>query len=103
MQVARDHFLARPGLAQDQHTGVGVGHLLHHLAHVLNRPAGADQATEKVRLTVTTALSGLIVHFTIDLRAMQGIEQFAVAGRHFEAGQDPAALVFRQVRGRNIA
>ena len=102
MQVARDHFLAGPRLAQDQHTGVGVGHLLHHLAHVLDRSAGADQAAEQIRFTVPTALTGLVVHLTIDLGTVQRIEQFAVAGGHFKAGQHAAALVFGQVDRRNI-
>jgi len=103
VQVARDHFLAGARLAEDQHTGVGIGHLLHHLAHVLDRPAGADEAAEQVGFAVTTALTGLVVHLAIDLGAVQGVEQFAVAGRHFQGGQHPAALVFRQVERRNIA
>ena len=103
MQVARDHFLAGAGLAEDQHAGVGIGHLLHHLAHVLDGAAGADQAAEQVGFTVTAALAGLVVHLAIDLGAVQGIEQFAVAGRHFQGGQHAATLVFRQVDGRNFA
>ena len=103
MQVARDHFLAGARLAEDQHTGVGIGHLLHHLAHVLDRPAGADEAAEQIRLTMPTALAGLVVHLAIDLGAVQGVKQFAVAGRHFEGRKHSATLVFRQVNGRIIA
>lgn len=103
MQVACDHFLAGARLAEDQHTGVGVGHLLHHLAHVLDRTAGADEAAKQVGFTVTAALAGLVVHLAIDLGAVQRIEQFAVAGRHFQGGKHAAALVFRQVHRRNIA
>lgn len=86
VQVARDHFLAGARLAEDQHAGVGIGHLLHHLAHVLDGAAGADQAAEQVGFTVTAALAGLVVHLAIDLGTVQGIEQFAVAGRHFQVG-----------------
>ena len=103
VQVARDHFLAGARLAEDQHAGVGIGHLLHHLAHVLDRTAGADEAAEQIGFTVATALTGLVVHLAIDLGAMQGIEQFAVAGRHFQSGKHAAALVFGQLDGRNIA
>ena len=102
MQIARHHFLAGAGLAEDQHTGIGIGHLLHHLAHMLDRPAGTDQAAKQVGLTMTAALAGLVVHLAIDLGTVQGIKQFAVAGGHFEAGQHPAALVFRQVERRNF-
>lgn len=103
MQVACDHFLARAGLAEDQHAGVGVGHLLHHLAYVLDGAAGADQAAEQVGFAMTTALAGLVVHLAIDLGAVQGVEQFAVAGGHFQGGKHAAALVFRQLDRRNIA
>jgi len=103
VQVARDHFLAGPGLTEDQHTGVGVGDLLHHLTDVLNRPAGADKAAEKIGLTVTAALAGLVVHLAIDLGTVQGVEQFAVAGWHLEGRKHSATLVFWQVNGRIIA
>jgi len=86
MQITCNHFLAGPGLAKDQHAGIGIGHLLHHLTHMLNRPTGTDQAAEQVGFTMTAALAGLIVHLAIDLGTVQGIKQFAVAGRHFEAG-----------------
>lgn len=84
MQVARNHFLAGAGLAEDQHAGVGIGHLLHHLAHVLNGAAGAHKAAEQVGFAMATAFAGLVVHLAIDLGTVQGIEQFAVAGRHFQ-------------------
>jgi hypothetical protein len=103
MQVARNHFLASSGLTENQHAGIRVGDLLHHLADVLNRPAGADEAAEKIGLAMTTALARLVVHLAIDLGTVQRIEQFAVARRHFEGGKDPATLVFRQVNGRIIA
>jgi hypothetical protein len=103
MQVARNHFLAGARLTEDQHAGVGIGHLLHHLAHVLDGPAGADEAAEQIGLAVTTALTGLVVHLAIDLGTVQGIEQLAVAGRHFQGRKHSAALVFRQVGGRIIA
>ncbi len=102
VQIARHHFLAGAGLAEDQHTGIGIGHLLHHLAHMLDRTTGTDQAAKQVGFTMTAALAGLVVHLAIDLGTMQGIKQFAVAGGHFETGQHPAALVFRQVEGRNF-
>ncbi|MDF9770933.1 hypothetical protein OKW09_003218 [Pseudomonas rhodesiae] len=74
--------------------------MLHHLAYMLDGTAGADQAAEQVGFAVTTALAGLVVHLAIDLGTVQGVEQFAVAGRHFQGGQHTAALVFRQVRRR---
>ena len=100
MQITRNHFLAGAGLAEDQHAGVGVGHLLHHLPDVLDRPAGADEAAEQIGFAMTAALAGLVVHLAIDLGTVQGVEQFAVAGRHFQGRKHPAALVFRQVDGR---
>ncbi|OKO20268.1 hypothetical protein AM484_002319 [Pseudomonas aeruginosa] len=101
MQVARHHFLAGAGLAEDQHAGIGIGDLLHHLPHLLDRPAGADQAAEQVRLAGAAALAGLVVHLAVDLGAMQGIEQLVVAGRHLQAGEHPAAQLLRPVgRGR---
>ncbi|MNL22668.1 hypothetical protein D3C87_1440240 [compost metagenome] len=103
MQVARNHFLAGAGLTEDQHAGIGIGDLLHHLADVLNRPAGADKTAEKIGFAMTTALAGLVVHLAIDLGTVQRIEQLAVAGRHFEGRKHPATLVFRQVNGRIIA
>lgn len=103
VQVTRDHFLASARLAEDQHAGVGVGHLLHHLPHVLNGATGANQAAEQVRFALTATLAGMVVHFAIDLGAVQGVEQLAVAGRHFQVGQHPAAQVLRELRSRNIA
>lgn len=103
MQVARNHFLAGTRFAQDQYAGVGVGDLLHHLAHMLDRPAGADEAAEQVGFAMPATLAGLIVHLAVNLGAMQRIEQLAVAGRHFEGGKYPATLVLRQVKGRIFA
>ena len=57
MQVARNHFLAGAGFAEDQHAGVRIGHLLHHLTHMLNSPTGADQAAKQVGFTMTAALA----------------------------------------------
>ncbi|MNZ11188.1 hypothetical protein D3C78_280510 [compost metagenome] len=98
VQVARHHFLAGAGFAEDQHAGVGVGHLLHHLPHLLDRTAGAHQAAEQVRLALTATLAGLVVHFAVDLGAVQGIEQLVVARRHLQADQQAPAQVLRPVR-----
>ena len=103
MQVTGNNFLAGAGLAQNQNTGVGVGHLLHHLPHMLDRTTGTDEAAEQVRFAMTTTLTGLIVHFTIDLGTVQGIQQFAVAGRHFQRRQHAPAHVFRKLDGRTFA
>ncbi|MNZ41946.1 hypothetical protein D3C78_595080 [compost metagenome] len=103
MQVARNHFLAGAGLAEDQHAGVGVGHLLHHLPHLLDRTAGAHQAAEQVRLALTATLAGLVVHLAIDLGTVQRIEQLAVARRHLEVGEHATAQVVRQLGRRNFA
>ena len=73
------------------------------LADMLNRPAGADKTAEKIGFAMATALAGLVVHLSIDLGAVQGVQQFAVAGRHFQCGKHPTTLIFRQVNGRNIA
>ncbi|MDT4824412.1 hypothetical protein FQZ97_576590 [compost metagenome] len=98
MQVARHHFLAGAGLAEDQHAGVGVGHLLHHLPHLLDGTAGAHQAAEQVRLALTAALAGVVVHLAVNLGAVQGVEQLVVARRHFQADQQAPAQVLRPVR-----
>ncbi|KAF1053168.1 MAG: hypothetical protein GAK43_01545 [Stenotrophomonas maltophilia] len=102
VQVARHHFLAGPGLTEDQHAGVGIGDLLHHLPHLLDGTAGTDQAAEQVRFALATAFAGLIVHFPIHLGTVQRVEQFVVAGRHFQAGQHPAAEVVRPLGGGNL-
>ncbi len=96
MQVTRNHFLAGPRLTKNQYAGIGVGDLLHHLPHVLNRAAGTYQTAEQVRFTMTAALAGLIVHLAIDLGTVQRIEQLAIAGRHFECRKDSPAQILGQ-------
>lgn len=91
MQVARHHLLASAGLTENQHAGIGIGHLLHHLAHMLDGTAGADQAAEQIGFALAAALAGLVVHFTVDLGTVQRIEQLAVARRHFEIEQNATA------------
>ena len=103
VQIARNHFLASTGLTEDQHTGIGVGNLLHHLPNMLNRATGTHQTAKQVRLTMTTTLTGMIVHFTINLSTVQGIEQFAVAGRHFQRREHTTAQVLWQVSGRKFS
>lgn len=103
MQVTGNDFLAGPGLTENQDAGIGVGDLLHHLPYVLDRAAGAYQAAEQVRLAMTTALASLIVHFTIDLGTVQGVEQLAVTGGHFERGEHAPAQILRQLDGRVFA
>jgi sigma-54 specific flagellar transcriptional regulator A len=93
---------SRAGLTQDQHAGIGIGHLLHHLPHVLNGTAGADQAAEQVGFALATTLARLVVHLAIDLGTVQRIQQLAVAWRHFQVGKHPAAKVFRELRRRNF-
>lgn len=102
VQVTRHHFLASAGLAEDQHAGVGVGHLLHHLPHVLDGTAGTDQAAEQVGLALATALAGLVIHLAIDLGTVQRIEQLAVAWRHLQVGEHTTTQVLRELRGRNF-
>ncbi|MNZ40250.1 hypothetical protein D3C78_577630 [compost metagenome] len=102
VQVARDHFLAGAGLTQDQHAGIGIGHLLHHLPHVLDGTAGTDQAAEQVGFALAATLARLVVHLAIDLGTVQRIQQLAVAWRHFQVGKHPAAKVFRELRRRNF-
>ena len=103
MQVARDHFLAGARLAEDQHAGLGVRDLLHHRPHVLDGATGAHQATEQVRLALTAPLAGLVVHFAIDLGAVQRVEQLVVAGRHLQRGQHAAAQLFGAIRGERLS
>ncbi|MCY1486826.1 hypothetical protein D9M68_204760 [compost metagenome] len=103
MQVARHHFLAGPRFAEDQHTGVGVGDLLHHLPHAADGPAGTDQAAEQVGLARTAALARLVVHLAIDLGTVQRIEQLVVARRHLQAGQHATTHVFRPLAGHRLA
>ena len=100
VQVARYHFLAGPRLAKDQHAGLGISDLLHHLAHLLDGTTGTYQATEQIRLALTATLTSLVVHFTVDLSTVQRIEQLVVAGRHIQADQDAAAQVFRPLCSR---
>ncbi len=103
VQVTCNHFLAGPGLAKDQYAGIGVGDLLHHLPDVLNRAAGTYQTAEQVRLTMTTALTGLVVHLAINLGTVQRVEQLAVAGWHFECGEDSPAQILGQLDRRIFA
>lgn len=103
MQVTRNHFLARPRLTKDQYAGVGVSDLLHHLPDVLNRAAGTYQTAEQVRLTMTTALTGLVVHLAINLGTVQRVEQLAIAGWHFECGEDSPAQILGQLDRRIFA
>lgn len=102
VQVARYHFLAGAGLTQDQHAGVGIRHLLHHLPHVLNGTTGANQAAEQIGFALATPLARLVIHFAVDLGTVQRVQQLAVAWRHFQVGKHPAAKVFRQLGGRNF-
>ena len=48
---------------------------------------------------LTTTLTGLVIHFAIDLSTVQTIEQLVVAERQLKAGQHAAALFFRPVNG----
>jgi len=96
VQVTRNHFLARPRLTKDQYAGVGVSDLLHHLPHMLNRATGTYQTAEQVRFTMTAALASLVVHLAVDLGTVQRIEQFAVAGWHFECGEHSPAQILGQ-------
>ncbi|MNH26321.1 hypothetical protein D3C79_863660 [compost metagenome] len=102
MQVTRNHFLASARLAEDQHTGVGIGHLLHHLAHMLDGTTGTDQAAKQIRLTLATALACLVVHLAIDLGTVQRIEQLAIARRHLKVGKNTSAQLVRQLCRRNF-
>ena len=87
MQVTGNHFLARAGLTQNQHRSLGIGHLLHHLAHSLNRSAGTHKAAEQVGLTLALAAAVFLKHLAIDLSAVQGIQQMVVAQRWLEHSQ----------------
>ncbi len=95
VKVARHHFLAGAGLAEDENAGIGIGDLLHHLPHLLNRTTRAYQAAEQVRLALAATLAGLVVHLAVNLGAVQRIEELVVAGRHLQGGQHAAADIFR--------
>ncbi|MCY1417844.1 hypothetical protein D9M71_333880 [compost metagenome] len=45
----------------------------------------------------------MVVHFAVDLGAVQGIEQLVVARRHLDAGQDAPAHIFRPLRQSGFA
>ncbi|MNR33375.1 hypothetical protein D3C85_1510440 [compost metagenome] len=70
---------------------------------MLDGTAGADQAAEQVRLALTPTLAGLVVYLAVHLGAVQGIEQLAVAWRHFQGGQHATTLIFRQLGRGNFA
>ena len=74
VQVTRHHFLASTGLAQDQHTGIGIGDLLHHLPNLPDSPTGADQAAEQIGFALPATLARLVVHLAINLSAVQRIQ-----------------------------
>ncbi len=103
VQVARHHFLAAAGLAEQQHADLGAGDLLHLLAYLLDRPAGADQAAEQVGLALLTALAGGVEGLLVDLGAVQGVEQLVVARRHVETRQHAAAQLLRPVGAALLA
>ena len=42
VQVTRDHLLAGTGFAEDQHAGLRISDLLHHLTDMLHRSACAN-------------------------------------------------------------
>ena len=91
MQVARHHFLAGTRLTQDQHAGIGIGDLLHHLPHLTDGPTGANQAAEQIGFALAATLTRLVIHLAVNLRAMQRIKQLVVPRRHFQTGQYTAA------------
>ena len=93
VQIARHDFLAGAGLTEDQHAGLGVRHLLHHLPHILDGPAGADQAAEQVGLALPATLAGLVVHLAVDLGAVQGVVEPVVADRVAQHAQHATALL----------
>ena len=95
MQVTRDHLFAGAGLAKNQHAGLGIGHLLHHLPNLADGTTGTHQAAEQIGLALPTALTRLVVHLAIDLGAMQRVEQLVVAGRHLQAGQHAPTHLLR--------
>ncbi|MDT4845116.1 hypothetical protein FQZ97_790940 [compost metagenome] len=99
VQVARHHFLAGTRFPEDQHARLGIGHLLHHLAYMLDRPAGTDQTAEQVRLAMAPALARLVVHLAVNLGPMHGVEQLAVTGRHIQGCQHAPAQLFRPLHG----
>ena len=73
VQIARDDFFASAGFTKDQHAGLGVGDLLHHLPHMLDGTTGPDQAAEQIGFTLAPAPLRL-GHLPIDLGAVQGVE-----------------------------
>src|SRR5690554_4170980 len=94
VQVASNHFLAGTRIAQDQHRRLGIGHLLHHLAHRLDRPAGADQAAEQVGLALMLAQL-LVKHLAVDLSSVEDVQQLVVGQRQLGGGQQALTHVIR--------
>ena len=54
------HVCDRLAARDDESDAAGnVGHLLHHLTHVLNCPAGADETAKQIGFAMTATLASL--------------------------------------------
>ena len=75
---------------------------MHHLPHLLDGATGADQAAEQIGLALPTTITGLVVHFTVDLGAMQRVEQLVITERRLQTGQHAPTQVFRPLGNTDI-
>src|ERR1039458_8888806 len=67
MQRARDEFLARPALAEDEHGGLGIGHAFDESVDRLHAGAGANHRVE------TEFILKLAAEFDVLLERMHGL------------------------------
>src|SRR3569623_1605599 len=82
VKITGHHFLTSTGLAEYQHRGLGVRHLLDQFAHLTDAAAVADQAAKQFRRALRERL---LTFFTENLRLLQRAGELPVFHRRIDA------------------
>src|ERR1051325_676685 len=94
VQIARDDFLTRTRLAQDQHRAVARRDAFDQLAHVPHALALADQASEQLGITN----AGRIAFVRVRDRFGKEFRQNAAVHRESYRAKEPVRTVFDRER-----